>query len=191
MAEDLPIVSFPSKVQWERWLARHGEQSKGVWLRIGKKGSLETSVSYAEALDAALCFGWIDGQKKALDQLAWLQRFTPRGPRSIWSSRNKQRALELIGDGLMKAPGLAAVNAAKAAGSWKKAYASRGTARVPPDLAAALKANPAAREFFSALDSRNRYAILFRLHNASRPETRRKRLDKFVVMLARHQKIHP
>ena len=193
MAHEGPeeVLTFSSPGAWARWLRANGSSSAGVWLRLARKGSGMKTLSYQEALEEALCQGWVDGQKKALDDEAWLQRFSRRGPRSMWSEVNRAKALHLIAAGRMKAAGVAAVQAAKASGRWEKAYASQAKAKVPGDLAAALKADPEARLFFSTLDSRNRYAILFRLHNAARAETRQRRLDRFVQMLKRHEKIYP
>ena len=179
-----------SAAVWARWITRN-QQSAGVWLRLAKARASFKTLTYQEALEVALCYGWIDGQKKSLDRESWLQKFTPRGPRSIWSEINKRKALALIARGRMRKAGLAAVEAAKASGRWDKAYASYGTARVPNDLEAELKARPLARRFFDSLDSRNRYAILFRLHGAAKPETRERRLKNFVSMLERQEKIYP
>jgi len=193
MAHEGPeeVLTFSSPGAWARWLRANGSSSSGVWLRLARKGSGMKTLSYQEALEEALCQGWVDGQKKALDDEAWLQRFSRRGPRSMWSEVNRAKALQLITAGRMKAAGLAAVQAAKASGRWEKAYASQAKAKVPGDLDAALKADPEAQAFFFTLDSRNRYAILFRLHNAARAETRQRRLDRFVQMLKRHEKIYP
>lgn len=191
MAEkNLAELSFDSQKSWERWLKSNHATSPGVWLRIGKKETAEASVTYDEAVEAALCYGWIDGQKKAKDEAAWLQRFTPRGPRSVWSRNNKEKAEKLIAAGRMAAYGLAAVEKARGDGRWDAAYQSQSAATVPEDLEAALDADPEARAFFSTLSSVNRYAILFRLQTAKRPETRARRLNAFLVMLRRHLTIH-
>lgn len=184
------IVSFKTAKAWETWLARNHAKSSGVWLRIAKKDSGTKSVSYAEALDVALCYGWIDGQKGKGDEETWLQRFTPRGARSIWSRINRDKALALIAEGRMKAAGLAEVERAKRDGRWDAAYEPQHTSTVPPDLEAALNAKPAALAFFKTLDSANRYAILWRIANAKKAETRAKRIATFVAMLARGEKIH-
>lgn len=176
---------------WRAWLADHHEESGGVWLKIAKAGSNHRSATYAEALDEALCFGWIDGQKRALDADHWLQRFTPRRPRSKWSRVNTEKAQSLIASGRMQPAGQAEVDAAKADGRWDAAYAPQRRASVPDDLAAALAANPAAAEAFDQLDSRNRYAILYRIDDAKRPQTRAARISKFVGMLARGERPHP
>lgn len=175
---------------WERWLTGHHESSPGVWLMIAKKGSALTSVSYAEALEAALCHGWIDGQRKSHDAESFLQKFTPRGARSIWSKVNRDRALALIAGGAMKPAGLRAVERAKANGQWDAAYDGQRSIEIPDDLRAALARNAKANAAFGTLDSQNRYAILFRLATARRPETRAKRLKEFVAMLARGEKLH-
>ncbi|MEO3872807.1 YdeI/OmpD-associated family protein [Nonomuraea sp. B12E4] len=189
--QDLPTIAFPSRAAFEKWLETEHEVSPGLWLKIAKKESGIPSVSYAEALDVALCFGWIDGQKDKFDAEHWLQRFTPRTPRSRWSKVNRGRAEELIAAGSMRPTGLAQIEKAKADGRWEAAYASQKTATVPDDLQAALDADPAAAEFFATLDSRNRYSILYRVGDAKKPATRAARIEKFVAMLREHQKIHP
>jgi uncharacterized protein YdeI (YjbR/CyaY-like superfamily) len=188
--DDLPILPFPSLPAWEAWLDEHHASARGVWLKIAKAGAGVASVSYAEALDGALCFGWIDGQKQALDDRFWLQRFTPRKPRSKWSTINCAKVAELEKQGRMRPAGRKEVEQARKDGRWEAAYAGQRTAAVPADLAAALEANAEARAFFATLDSGNRYAILYRIHEAKRPETRARRIEKFVGMLAAHQTIH-
>jgi uncharacterized protein YdeI (YjbR/CyaY-like superfamily) len=185
------ILSFANARAWSMWLASHHASSRGVWLKIAKKGSDVASVTYAEAIEAALMWGWIDGQKGRLDDAWWLQRFTPRGPKSIWSKINREKAVALVQARKMKPPGLAEVERAKKDGRWKAAYESQSRATVPPDLAKALAANPQAALFFEALESHNRYAVLFRIHTAKKPETRASRIEKFVAMLSRHEKLHP
>jgi uncharacterized protein YdeI (YjbR/CyaY-like superfamily) len=189
MPADLPLLECPDREAWADWLAEHCESSAGVWLKLARKGG-GRSVTYAEALDIALCHGWIDGQKGAIDERHWRQRFTPRGPRSRWSKRNRRRAEELIASGDMTPAGLREVEAARADGRWEAAYDSPATAEVPADLQAALDADPAAREFFAGLDRANRYAILYRLQEARRPETRARRLATFVTMLREGRRIH-
>lgn len=191
VAHELPELFFRTRSEWNRWLSANGTSSSGVWLRLAKRDSGIASLSYQDALERALCHGWVDGQKKSLDDEFWLQRFTPRGPRSIWSKLNRKKAADLMASGQMTPAGLAAVQSAQADGRWQRAYESQHSARVPADLAAALRANPGAQRFFAALDSRNRYAILFRLHQAVKAETRRRRLSKFVAMLAMGGKIYP
>jgi uncharacterized protein YdeI (YjbR/CyaY-like superfamily) len=187
----IPTLSFETPGAWSAWLASHHASSRGLWLRIAKKASKARSVTYAEALDVALAWGWIDGQKGKLDDAWWLQKFTPRGPRSIWSRINREKAMALIEAGTMKPSGLAEVERAKRDGRWEAAYDSQSRTTVPPDLAKALARNSKASRFFETLDSRNRYAVLFRIQTAKKDETRAKRIAKFVEMLARHEKLHP
>ena len=188
---DPEVIAFADAPGWSRWLASHHASSRGVWLKIAKKATTSPSVTYAEALEVALAWGWIDGQKGKFDEAAWLQRFTPRGPKSIWSKINRDKALSLIEAGTMKPPGFAEVERARKDGRWEAAYDSQSKATVPPDLAEALAANPGAARFFETLESYNRYAILFRIHTAKKPETRAARIEKFVAMLAKHEKVHP
>ena len=163
----------------------------GAWLRLAKKGSDIRSVSYTEALDVALCYGWIDAQKKPESEQAWLQRFTPRRNKSIWSKRNRQKALALMEACRMKPAGLEQVERARADGRWEAAYDSPSGAEVPDDLQAALDKNARAQAFFGTLDRANRYAVLFRIQTARKAETRARRIREFVRMLARHDKLHP
>jgi uncharacterized protein YdeI (YjbR/CyaY-like superfamily) len=190
MAADLPILLFATPPDLEAWLEENHAGSAGLWLKIAKKGSGVESVSYAQALELALCFGWIDSQKRGLDERYFLQRFTPRRPRGKWSLINREKAEGLIGSGAMRPAGLAEVEAAKADGRWEAAYAGQRTAEIPEDLQGELDRSKAAREFFATLDSANRYAILYRLQEAKKPETRERRLRKFVAMLERGEKIH-
>lgn len=189
-AAELPIILFDDQRAWAEWLDEHHESSPGVWLRHAKKGAPITSVSYAEALDVALCYGWIDSQKKSYDEHSWLQKFGPRGPRSIWSKINRDKVAVLTEAGLMKPPGIRAVESAKADGRWDAAYDSQSNATVPDDLQAALDASPKAKEFFAGLNGANRYAILFRVQTAKKPETRAKRIATLVEMLERGEKLH-
>ncbi|GAA2278449.1 YdeI/OmpD-associated family protein [Nonomuraea roseoviolacea subsp. roseoviolacea] len=189
--QDLPTLAFPSRTAFETWLEAEHDASPGLWLKIAKKGSGIPSVSYAEALDVALCFGWIDGQKRSYDAEHWLQRFTPRTARSKWSKVNRVRAEELIAAGAMRPAGLAQIEAARADGRWEAAYEPQRTAEVPDDLRAALDADPAAAAFFATLDSRNRFSILHRVGDAKKATTRAARIEKFVAMLREHKKIHP
>lgn len=186
----LPILGFPDRAALERWLEQEGRSSQGIWLRLAKKDSGLPSVSKAEAIDAALCFGWIDGQLDKYDEASWLMRLTPRRPRSKWSAKNKARAVELIEQGRMTPPGLAEIEAAKADGRWEAAYAPQGSAEVPPDLQAALDASPKAAAFFATLRGASRYAILYRIADAKKPETRAARIEKFVAMLERGETLH-
>jgi uncharacterized protein YdeI (YjbR/CyaY-like superfamily) len=186
------ILSLPTAAAWRAWLRAHHARSPGIFLRLAKtsaEGPL--SLTYGPALEAALAWGWIDGQKRALDAGAWLQRFTPRGPRSGWSKINRAKAEALIAAGKMEAPGLAEVERARRDGRWDRAYDGARAATVPPDLAQALARDAKARAFFEALDGANRYAILYRLQTAKRPETRARRLQIFVEMCARQETLHP
>ena len=187
----VPIMAFPSREAWAAWLDEHHTDSAGVWLAIPKKGAGEAGVSYADALELALCYGWIDGQKGTLDERFWLQRFTPRRPRSIWSRVNRDKALALIARGEMKPAGLREVERAQADGRWEAAYEPPSTMEVPDDLRQALATNQAAAAFFAALDRTNRYAILHRIHTAKKPETRARRIETFVAMLADGKKLYP
>ena len=185
------ILLFKDQQQWASWLEAHHASSPGIWMQIAKKSSGLTSASYVEALEEALCYGWIDGQKKSHDESSWLQKFTPRGPKSVWSKINREKAQELVKLKRMKAAGLKAIEAAKQNGCWDSAYDGQSKASVPPDLQAALRKNARARAFFETLNSANRYAILYRLQTAKKAETRQKRLEQFVRMLENHEKIHP
>jgi len=175
---------------WHAWLAQHHAASSGVWLLIAKQGGGRKTPTYAEAVDGALTWGWIDSQKQKHDDTAWLQRFTPRKPRSPWSRINRGKATALIASRKMEAPGLAEVERARRDGRWRAAYDSARSAKVPADLAAALAANKRAASFFADIDAANRYAILWRLQTAKKPETRARRLARFVARLARHERIH-
>jgi uncharacterized protein YdeI (YjbR/CyaY-like superfamily) len=191
LPDDLPVIPFDSADAWEAWLSEHHESSPGVWLKFAKRDSGIDSVRYPEAVEAALAHGWIDGQARRLDDEWYVQRFTPRTARSRWSRINRDKAIALIERGAMKPAGLAEVERAKADGRWDAAYASPRAAKVPDDLQRALDAHPAAREFFSGLDGNNRYAILHRIEEAKRPDTRARRIAKFVAMLEAGEKIHP
>ena len=190
-SDDLEVIAFDSAEEFERWLGEHCESSPGIWLKLRKKSPGVVALDYKQALDLALCHGWIDGQKAALDDSWWLQRFTPRKPRGRWSKINRERATVLIDEGRMRPQGLAQVERAQADGRWEAAYAGARTATVPDDLAQALAAEPAAAEFFATLDSANRYAVLYRVQDAKRPETRARRIATFVAMLAEGKKLHP
>jgi uncharacterized protein YdeI (YjbR/CyaY-like superfamily) len=187
----LPTVAFASRTSWQAWLSKHHDTSSGVWLKIAKKDRGVSSVSYGDALDVALSHGWIDGQKNKLDDHYWLQRFGPRKSRSRWSKINRARAQDLIDNGKMKPAGLREVERAKADGRWEAAYDGQRTAVVPSDLQDALDRNAKATKFFATLDSANRYAILYRIHDAKRPETRARRIEQYVAMLSERKKIHP
>ena len=188
---ELPELHSKNQKAWSAWLDKNHAKSPGVWLKLAKKGSEISSVSYAEALEEALRYGWIDGQKKAYDESFWLQKFTPRGPRSIWSKVNRDKAEELIRSGRMKPAGLAAVERAKQKGQWEAAYDSQSRAAVPGDFQAALDRNPKAKAFFATLNSANRYAVLWRIQTAKKAETRDKRIEQFIGMLERGEKLHP
>jgi len=188
---DKPIVHCADAEEWRRWLAAHAADSDGIRLAIAKKGGDHPSVSYAEAIDEALCVGWIDGQKWSLDEHHFLQGFGPRRARSIWSRINRDKALALIEAGRMQPPGLAEVERAKADGRWDAAYAGSKTIEVPPELRAALDEEPRAAAFFETLSAQNRFAILFRLGNVKKAETRRRKVDEYVAMLVRGETIYP
>ena len=187
---ELSTKPFASKEKWADWLSRLHAKSAGVWLKLAKKDSGISSVTYEEALDVALCYGWIDGQKKGLDDQYWLQKFTPRGPKSIWSKINTEKAERLIKSGEMKPAGLKAIEAAKGDGRWDAAYASQKNISIPQDFQEALDENKKAKAFFAALKSSERYSFLFRILNAKKPETRAKHIQKFVEMLERGEKVH-
>ena len=186
----LPIVSFADQRAWERWLAEQPCDSAGVWIRFRKKNSSVASVTKDQAIDSALCFGWIDGQLDKYDAESWLVRFTPRRPRSKWSQANRKRALELISAGRMQASGRSAIDRARADGRWEAAYPSASKAEVPPDLQNALDTNPEAAAFFAALTGANRYAILYRIGAAKKAETRARKIGQFVGMLERGETVH-
>jgi|SRR5579859_2529643 len=185
------ILSFRSSSEFRKWLAENHRQSDGIWLRIFKKESGEASVTYAEALDEALCFGWIDGQKQRHDDSSWRQKFTPRRPKSGWSKINTQHAERLIQAGRMKPAGQAAIDAAKKDGRWTSAYDSPSKATIPEDFLAALHKNKKATAFFESLNKANRYAIAYRLQTAKKPETRQRRTELILAMLARGEAFHP
>ncbi|MGW3114085.1 YdeI/OmpD-associated family protein [Streptomyces sp. NPDC001091] len=191
MTHDLETVVFESAEAFEAWLAEHHAVSPGIWLKLRKKGPGIVALDYAQALDVALCYGWIDGQKTKFDDQWWLQRFTPRRPRSRWSKVNRDKVAALTEQGRIRPPGQAEIARAKADGRWEAAYDSASTATVPDDLMAALTAVPAAAESFENLDRQNRYAILYRVQDAKKPETRARRIEKYVAMLANGEKLHP
>jgi len=186
---DLPIKLFKTEAAWEKWLAANSEAS-GVWLKIAKKDTGATSVSYSQALDVALCHGWIDGLKRTCDAQYFLQRFTPRKAKSLWSKLNIARVEKLVAAGRMQAAGACEVEAAKADGRWNAAYDAASAMEVPPELDAALKKSAKARKAFEALDRTNRYAFCWRVHTAKKAETKAARVEKFVAMLERGEKIH-
>ena len=188
---DLPVVAFKSQQAFDSWLVSQPADSRGLWLKIARKSSGISSISRDEAVDTALCHGWIDGQLDSFDDKYWLISFTPRKSASIWSEKNRARALELVKLGAMRPAGLRQIDRAKADGRWERAYAAASTATVPDDLRAALARDKKAAAFFETLDAKNRYAILHRTHNAKKAETRAARIAKFVAMLARGETIHP
>ena len=188
--QDIPIVSFAAPDAWREWLDANHAASGAVWLRIAKKDAPTSSVSYAEALDVALCYGWIDGKKIKGDEHSWLQSFGPRRPNGLWSKINRDKVEALIASGAMRPAGLAAIDHAKANGRWDAAYDSQANATVPDDLQLALDAEPAAAVHFVTISGQNRYAILFRIQTAKKPETRASRIAQFVAMLARGETIH-
>jgi uncharacterized protein YdeI (YjbR/CyaY-like superfamily) len=189
--DDLPLIPFATPADWDAWLDEHGERAEGVWIKVAKKDSGVPSVAWAEAVEVALAHGWIDGQARSIDERWYRQRFTPRRKRSRWSKINRATAERLIEEGTMRPAGLRAVEAARADGRWDAAYDSPATATVPDDLQVALDAAPGAAGFFAGLDGRNRYSILHRIAEAKRPETRARRIEKFVAMCAAGETVHP
>jgi uncharacterized protein YdeI (YjbR/CyaY-like superfamily) len=187
---DLPTLAFKNQAAWGAWLKKNHARAPGLWLKIGKK-SAGPSVTYAEALEEALCYGWIDGQKKPLDDAWWLQKFGPRGPRSPWSKINRDKAEALLQAGRVQPAGLAAIEAAKRNGRWGAAYASQRTAVAPADFLAELERHPQAQAFYATLNRLNRYAITHRVEGAKKPETRARRIQKFIAMLEKGEKLHP
>jgi len=191
VSDRLPTVFFASAAEWEEWLEANHAASPGVRLKIAKKNTGIESVRYPEVLESALCFGWIDGRRETLDESYFLQRFTPRQPRSTWSKINREKAEGLVAAGRMRPAGLAEVERAKADGRWEAAYESQSRIAIPDDLERELASRPQAKEFFLRLSSQNRYSILYRLQDAKKPETRARRLAKFVAMLEAGETIHP
>jgi uncharacterized protein YdeI (YjbR/CyaY-like superfamily) len=186
----LPILAFADAAALEAWLAEQPPGSAGIWLKLARKGSGIASVSKAEAVDSALCHGWIDGLMNPYDETSWLIRYTPRRRGSKWSEINRERAEALIAEGRMRPAGLAEVEAAKGDGRWTNAYPPHSRAEPPPDLQAALDASPKAAAFFATLKGANRYAVIYRVLDAKRPETRAKRIAEFVAMLERGETLH-
>lgn len=187
---DTAAILFKSAKAFDAWLKKHHATSDGLWLKIAKKGAVAPSVTYPEAVEIALCWGWIDGQKKGLDDQHYLQRFTPRRARSIWSKINVEKVTTLMEAGRMQPAGQAQIDAAKTDGRWSKAYDSARTSTVPDDLQAALAASPKAKAFFATISASNRYAVLWRVQTAAKPETRARRIAKLVEMLARGEVVH-
>lgn len=189
LKNNLPEIMFRNEEEWENWLENNIDAS-GVWLRIAKKRSGLISITYQQAVDVGLCYGWIDGLKKKYDEQTFIQRFTPRKPKSNWSKINKEKALRFIAEGKMKPAGLATIENAKKSGAWESAYDSQTTIKIPEDFQKLLDENKAAADFFETLNSVNRYAILYRLQSARKPETREKRLKQFIEMLNKKEKIY-
>jgi uncharacterized protein YdeI (YjbR/CyaY-like superfamily) len=187
---ELPIVRFATEAEWERWLATQPDDAAGAWLQIAKKGCEPSTISYARALDVAICFGWIDGQKRAHDDSSWLQRFTPRGPRSRWSQVNRSKAEALTAAGRMRPGGLAQVDAARSDGRWEAAYEPQSAATIPPDLQRALDAHPGAEEFFATLTGARRYAFLYRLHNVKTATARERRIASYIELLSERRTLN-
>ena len=185
------ILLFQSTADYERWLETDGEKSPGFWMKIAKPGAEISTINYQQALEVSLCYGWIDGQKRKLDSTYWLQGFSARRPRSLWSKINTEKAERLIAEGKMRPSGLKAVLDAKADGRWERAYQAAGSHFVPPDLQTALEHSPHAHSFFQQLDSQNRYAFVFRIQNTKKPETRAAKVQKFVEMLENKQVFYP
>ena len=188
--KELPVLLFSDQQGWQAWLEQNNQGSKGLWLKLAKTSSGKTSLSYAEALEEALCFGWIDGQKQGYDSEYWLQKFTPRGPRSIWSKVNVAKAEILIKSNKMQPEGLAAIESAKKDGRWGAAYDSSSTSTVPEDFQNALNKNPKAKNFFETLNRANVYAFCWRVQTAKKPETRKARIEKFLEMLNKGETLH-
>jgi uncharacterized protein YdeI (YjbR/CyaY-like superfamily) len=186
-----PVLFFEKKEDWNNWLENNHSESKGIWIKIMKKASGIESLNYKEALEVALCYGWIDGQKNPFNDVAWLQKFTPRNPKSIWSKINKEKAELLIKEEKMRAAGLTAIENAKLNGNWDIAYDSYKTASIPDDLQLEFDRNESARSFFETLNRTNRYAILFRIQNTKNAITRKNRIDKFIQMLEKKEKLYP
>ncbi len=191
MKPTLPTLSFPDLDAFAAWMSDNHASSPGVWLELAKKGADGPSVSYGEAVEVALCWGWIDGQKRALDEHRWLQKFTPRGARSVWSKINRNKATALIASKKMRAPGLAEIERARRDGRWEAAYDSPSASTVPADLQAALDGNAQAGRAWDAIDAANRYSILWRVQTAKKPETRARRIAELVAMLGRGELLHP
>ncbi|QAY66476.1 YdeI/OmpD-associated family protein [Paenibacillus protaetiae] len=190
-ASELPIILFVDQQSLDNWLEHNYDTSAGIRLQIAKKNSGVASVSYDEALESALCYGWVDSQKESFDDKTWLQRFTPRGAKSIWSKVNKEKAELLISNGRMRPSGIKAIEAAKQNGQWDKAYESQSIASLPEDFAYELERNVKAKAFYDTLDKQNKYSILFRIHNAKKQETRAKRIEQYITMLEKGEKIYP
>jgi uncharacterized protein YdeI (YjbR/CyaY-like superfamily) len=188
--KDLPVVLFATQPDWRAWLEENHTQPQGLWLKHAKKSSGKTSVSYQEALEEALCYGWIDSQKQAYDEDYYLQKFSPRGPKSVWSKNNVIKVEELIKSGKMQPAGLATIKQAKHDGRWDAAYDSPSNSKIPADFQAELDKNPKAKQFFESLNKANVYGFCWRIHTAKKPETRKARIEQFIEMLNRGEKLH-
>lgn len=189
--DDLPILKLPDQQTWERWLEANHSSAAGAWLMTAKKGTTERTVTHPEALESAICFGWIDGQRLPYDESFFLQRFTPRKAGSRWSQINRNKAEELIAQRRMRPAGMAQVEKAVEDGRWDAAYEPQSRATIPPDFQEALDKNPKAKAYFETLKGQNRYAFLYRIQDAKRPETRRKRIDTFIAMLGEGRTFYP
>ena len=190
-AQNLAVMAFKDQQAFVDWLQVNHETSSGIWIQLAKKASPRPSVSYVEAVDVALCYGWIDGQSKSCDETSWLQKFTPRRRRSIWAKTNREKVERLMSEGRMQPAGLAEVDRAKQDGRWEAAYDSPRLAAIPSDLQTALQSSPQAHAFFRTLNSQNRFAILFRIQTAKKPATRARRIEQFIRMLENHEKLYP
>lgn len=190
-ADNLPIILFASQQDWEAWLEEHHADTKGIWVKMAKKETGIPSITYAEAVEGALCYGWIDGQKVSFDEQHWLQKFTPRRPKSMWSKVNCDKVTALVASGRMQPAGMQQIELAKADGRWEAAYDSQSKSTIPDDFQRELDNNQKAKEFFATLNSANRYAFLYRIQTAKKPETRSARIQKFIEMLANNEKFHP
>jgi uncharacterized protein YdeI (YjbR/CyaY-like superfamily) len=191
MSKEFPVLAFADLKEWEAWLKKHGASAEGLWMKLAKANAPHATIGKAQAIEGALCHGWIDGQLAKFDEHYFLIRFTPRRRGSRWSAANKATAQALIGAGRMASAGQREVDAAKADGRWESAYASQSKAQPPPDLVRALAANPPARRMFEELDGANRYAVIYRVDEAKKPETRARRIEQYIDMLARGETIHP
>nr|WP_271214109.1 YdeI/OmpD-associated family protein [Rhodococcus wratislaviensis]GLK41449.1 hypothetical protein GCM10017611_83250 [Rhodococcus wratislaviensis] len=189
-AAELSVEYFSGQAEFREWLGAHHGSSPGIWLKMAKKGSAHTSINYDQALEVALCYGWIDSQVRRVDDDFFVQRFTPRSSRSPWSKRNREFAEKLAEAGLLEPAGVAEVERARADGRWDRAYAGQKAAEIPQDFLDALAQNPEAEAFYATLDSHNRYAVYYRLQDATRPETRARRIEKFVQQLSERRKFH-
>ena len=189
-SDDYPVLSFPSEPTWEKWLAKHHERSPGIWLRIHKKGSDTPTITYAQALDVALCYGWIDSQKQTYDETSWIQKFTPRRAKSPWSKINTGHAERLIAEGRMRPAGMRQIELAKDDGRWARGYNSSRTMTLPDDFLAALATHKRAKAFFESLNRANQYAIAYRLQTAKKPETRARRMATILEMLKKGETFH-